>query len=60
MAMVKVLTGEVKAPNLVKAQIAELDQQKKNNPIVNYHMLQKDGEYIIDFLPNDNSPDGQR
>ena len=60
MVMVEVLIGEVKAADLAKAKISELNQLKQTNPIVNHEVFQKNGEIIVDFLLSENSPDGKK
>ena len=60
MVMVEVLVGNEKAADLAKAKIAELKQLKLTNPLVNHEVFQKNGEYIIDFLLSQNSPDGKK
>lgn len=60
MVMVEVLIGDSRPADLVKAKTAELNQMKQTNPIVNYETLQKNGEYILDFLVSENSADGKK
>lgn len=42
----------------VKAKIAELDQRKQSDPIVNYMVAENNGEYILEFIVSD-SRDGE-
>lgn len=60
MVLVEVLTGNAKAADLAQAKIAELKQMKLSNPIVNYEVFQKNGEYILDFLLSENAPGGKK
>ncbi|MEP7236339.1 MAG: hypothetical protein ABI685_00675 [Ferruginibacter sp.] len=60
MVLVEVLTGNAKAADLAQTKIAELKQMKLTNPIVNYEVFQKNGEYILDFLLSENTPDGKK
>ena len=60
MVMVEVLIGEVKAADLVKGKISELNQLKETNPLVNHEVFQKNGEFILDFLLSENAPDGKK
>ena len=48
--MVEVHIGEVKAADLAKAKISELNQLKEANPLVNHEVFQKNGEIIVDFF----------
>lgn len=57
--LLEVLTGDAKVKDIVAAKIDELKTMKASNPIVQYEMFQKDGEYIIDFLLSANSADGK-
>jgi len=60
MVLVEVLTGDARPADLAKAKMAELDQLKKSNPIVNYEVFQKNGEILLDFLLSENSADGKK
>lgn len=60
MVLAEVLTGDAKPADLAKAKMAELDQLKKSNPIVNYEVFQKNGEILLDFLLSENSADGKK
>lgn len=37
----------------VEAKIAELEQRKKTDPVTNYMVAEKDGEYILEFIVSD-------
>lgn len=58
MVMLEVLTGDVSVKNVVSAKIAELKKIKETNPVVNYEVFQKDGEYILDFILTVNGTNG--
>ncbi|MGY0036081.1 hypothetical protein [Pedobacter sp. NJ-S-72] len=45
--------------DIVGKKVLELKKLKENNPIVNYQLLDKDGETMLDFLLTANSPDGK-
>lgn len=59
MLMLEVLTGNVNVKDIVAGKIEELKKMKASNPIVNYEMFQKNGEYIIDFIVSANATDGK-
>ncbi len=61
MILIDVVTGKTTIEDLVDAKIAELNELKALNPIVNFETFnnKKTGEYMIDFLISENSPDGQ-
>lgn len=61
MLMVEVATGDIKIKDVVAAKVEELKKMKESNPIVNYESFDnpKTGEYMIDFLLSQNTPDGK-
>lgn len=59
MIMLDVNLGNFILKDIVGAKIAELKKMKETNPLVNYEMFQKNGEYLLDFLLSANSPDGK-
>ena len=60
MVTIDFLKGEFKVKDLVNQKIQELEKAKKSNPIVNFTVLEKDGETIIDFLMSVSSTDGKK
>ena len=60
MVTIDFLKGEYKVKDLVNQKIQELEKAKKSNPIVNFTVLEKDGETIIDFLMSVSSKDGKK
>ena len=60
MVTIDFLKGEFKIKDLVNQKIQELEKAKKSNPIVNFTVLEKDGETIIDFLMSVSSKDGKQ
>ncbi|TQD34020.1 hypothetical protein [Haloflavibacter putidus] len=60
MVTIDFLKGEFKVKDLVNQKIQELENAKKSNPIINYTVLEKDGETIIDFLMSVSSKDGKK
>ncbi|BAP30376.1 uncharacterized protein CHSO_1339 [Chryseobacterium sp. StRB126] len=59
MVLIDFVKGDFKLKEVIDHKIAELEEMKKINPIVNYQVLEKDGEYILDFLISENSKDGK-
>ena len=59
MITIDFLKGEFKVKDFVNQKIQELEKAKKSNPIVNFNVLEKDGETIIDFLMSVSSKDGK-
>jgi hypothetical protein len=60
MVTIDFLNGEFKVKDLVNQKIQELENAKKTNPIINYSVLEKGGETIIDFLMSVSSKDGKK
>lgn len=60
MVTIDFLKGDFKVNDLVSMKVQELENAKKSNPIINYTILEKDGETIIDFLMSVNSEDGKK
>jgi hypothetical protein len=59
MVLLDVSMGNFQLKDIVIAKIAELKKMKETNPIVNYEMFQKNGEYLLDFLLSANAADGK-
>jgi len=60
MITIDFLKGDYKIKDLVNRKIQELENAKKSNPIINWTILEKDGETILDFLMSINSKDGKQ
>lgn len=61
MLMVELVTGDMQLKDVVAAKLEELRKMKDSNPMVNYESFEnpKTGEYMIDFLLSQNTPDGK-
>lgn len=57
--MLDVFTGEVSPEQAVSIQVKKLEELKKSNPVVNYRVMEKGDEFILDFLMSENSADGE-
>jgi hypothetical protein len=60
MILVEFIKGDYSVEDVVKFKIQNLENAKKSNPIVNYIVLENNGETIIDFLMSANSKDGKK
>lgn len=60
MITIDFLEGAYTVKDFVNQKIQELDNAKKDNPIINYNVLEKDGETIIDFLMSVSTEDGKQ
>jgi len=59
MVLLDVSVGNFQLKDIVSAKIAELKKMKETNPLVNYEIFQKNGEYLLDFLLSANAADGK-
>ncbi len=59
MVLIDVNLGNFILKDIVGAKMDELKKMKEANPMVNYEVFQKNGEYLLDFLLSANSPDGK-
>jgi len=59
MVTIDFLKGDFEIKDLVNGKIQELENAKKSNPIINWTVLEKDGETILDFLMSVSSKDGK-
>jgi hypothetical protein len=59
MVLVDVSLDNVSLKDIVAAKMNELKKMKETNPMVNYEVFQKNGEYLLDFLLSANSADGK-
>ncbi len=50
MILVEAMVTEQSAESLADAKISELKKLKETNPIVNYEIFTKEGEYLLDFI----------
>ncbi|UKB85118.1 hypothetical protein LF887_05690 [Chryseobacterium sp. MEBOG06] len=59
MVLIEFVKGNFTLKDIIDQKIGELQETKKTNPVVNYQILENNGEYILDFLINENSKDGK-
>lgn len=59
LVLLEALTGAIKIKDIVAAKVSELKKMKASNPVVNYETFEKDGEFMLDFLISENTPDGK-
>jgi len=58
MILLDFLTG-IKIKDAVKAKVTELEKLKETNPVVQFEQFENKGEYMLDFLVSQNTPDGK-
>lgn len=56
---IDLLISEIKPKEAIAVKVSELEQMKKNNPVINYQVFEGKDELMIDFLLSENSPDGE-
>ena len=54
------IKGNFEIKDLVNKKLKELEELKKNNPIINYKIYENGDEMILDFLVSQNSQDGKK
>ncbi|GIZ10079.1 hypothetical protein [Flavobacterium sp. UMI-01] len=59
MVTIDFLQGDFKVKDFVNQKIQELENAKKLNPVINYNVVEKGEETILDFLMSVNSKDGK-
>lgn len=61
MIIIDVFTGTFNLEDIANAKVDELRELQKTNPVVNYQSFtnRKTGEFMLDFIITENSPDGQ-
>jgi len=59
MVLIDFIKGDFNLKDIVNQKVTELQEMKKTNPVVNYQILENNGEYILDFLISQNSKDGK-
>ena len=59
MIMIDFLEGDLTPKEAISNNINNLENSKKQNPIINYQMYEREDEYILDFITSKNSQDGK-
>ena len=59
MIMIDFLEGDLTPKNAISNNVNNLENSKKQNPIINYQMYEREDEYILDFITSKNSQDGK-
>lgn len=60
MVLIEFVKGDFILKDIIDQKVSELQEMKKTNPVVNYQVLENNGEYILDFLISENSKDGKK
>ena len=59
MIMIDFLEGDLTPKDAISNFVNNLENSKKQNPIINYQMYEREDEYMIDFIISKNSQDGK-
>lgn len=59
MIMIDFLEGDLTPKDAISNFVNNLENSKKQNPIINYQMYEREDEYMLDFIINKNSQDGK-
>lgn len=59
MVLIDFVKGDFNIKDVVDQKVAELQEMKKNNPVINYQIFENKEEYILDFLISENSKNGK-
>ena len=59
MIMIDFLEGDLTPKDAISNNVNNLENSKKQNPIINYQMYEREDEYILDFITSKNSQDGK-
>lgn len=59
LVMIDFIKGDYTLKDIIDQKVSELQELKKTNPVVNYQILENNGEYILDFIISENSKDGK-
>lgn len=59
MIMIDFLEGDLIPKDAISNNVNNLENSKKQNPIINYQMYEREDEYILDFITSKNSQDGK-
>ena len=59
MIMIDFLEGDLTPKDVLSSLANSLENSKKQNPVINYKVYEKNNEYMIDFIMSENSQDGK-
>ena len=59
MIMIDFIEGDLNPKDVLSGLVNSLENSKKQNPVINYKVYEKNNEYMIDFIMSENSQDGK-
>ena len=57
--LIDFIEGDLNPKDVLSSLANSLENSKKQNPVINYKVYEKNNEYMIDFIMSENSQDGK-
>ena len=57
--LIDFIEGDLAPKDVLSSLVNSLENSKKQNPVINYKVYEKNNEYMIDFIMSENSQDGK-
>lgn len=57
--LIDFIEGDLDPKDVLSGLVNSLENSKKQNPVINYKVYEKNNEYMIDFTMSENSQDGK-
>ena len=57
--LIDFIEGDLAPKDVLSSLVNNLENSKKQNPIINYQMYEREDEYMLDFIISKNSQDGK-
>ena len=57
--LIDFIEGDLDPKDVLSGLVNSLENSKKQNPVINYKVYEKNNEYMIDFIMSENSQDGK-
>ena len=57
--LIDFIEGDLAPKDVMRGLANSLENSKKQNPVINYKVYEKNNEYMIDFIMSENSQDGK-
>ena len=57
--LIDFIEGDLAPKDVLSSLANSLENNKKQNPVINYKVYEKNNEYMIDFIMSENSQDGK-
>ena len=57
--LIDFIEGDLNPKDVLSGLANSLENSKKQNPVINYKVYEKNNEYMIDFIMSENSQDGK-